>query len=98
MRRAVPTLFAVLALSQLALAAQPKQLNIPVGYTTTLTMPSPVSKVTVVDDSLVEVSRHGRRIAFLGLKKGRTEVTVWTADGKTELSIYVPADKYGRPF
>lgn len=87
----------ILSLSSLALAAQPKRLNMPVGHTTTVSMPAPVSKVTVDDPSLVEVTQRGRQVIFVGLSTGSTEVTVQTADGETHLRIYVAADKYGLP-
>lgn len=60
-------------------------------------MPAPVSKVTVDDPSLVGVSRQGRKVTFVGLSTGTTEVTVMTADGEMHLKIYVAADKYGMP-
>ena len=41
------TMLALLALSSVAFAAAPKRLNMPVGHTTTLSMPAPVSRVTV---------------------------------------------------
>jgi Flp pilus assembly secretin CpaC len=94
------TFFAFLAavtLSTVALAAGPKRLNMPVGHTTTLSMPAPVSKVTVADPSLVEVSQRGRQVVLIGLSTGHTQVTVRTAEGDMELSVYVAADKYGLP-
>ena len=87
----------VALLSTLALAGQPKQLNMPVGHTTTISMGSTVSKVTVSDPSLVEVSQRGRQVIFVGRSAGSTEVTVMTADGEMHLRIYVAADKYGLP-
>jgi Flp pilus assembly secretin CpaC len=92
------TLLAVaLTLSNLALAAAPRQLNMPVGHTTTVSMSAPVSKVTVADPSMVEVTRSGRQVVILGRTTGSTDVTVMTADGETHLRIYVAADKYGMP-
>ena len=84
-------------LSTVALAGRPKQLNMPVGHTTTVSMGSTVSKVTVSDPSLVEVSQRGRQVIFVGRSAGSTEVTVMTADGEMHLRIYVAADKYGLP-
>ena len=84
-------------LSTVALAGQPRQLNMPVGHTTTVSMASAVSKVTVSDPSRVEVSQRGRQVTFVGLSTGSTDVTVMTADGETHLRIYVAADKYGLP-
>ena len=84
-------------LSTVALAGQPRQLNMPVGHTTTVSMGSPVSKVTVSDPSRVEVSQRGRQVTFVGLSTGSTDVTVMTADGETHLRIYVAADKYALP-
>jgi Flp pilus assembly secretin CpaC len=91
------TLLALVLLSTLAFAGQPKRLNMPVGHTTTVSMSAPVSKVTVGDPSLVEVSQRGRQVIFVGRSTGSTEVTVMTADGETHLKIYVAADKYGLP-
>ena len=91
------TMIAVLSLSTLAFAASPRQLNMPVGHTTTVSMASPVSKVTVSNPSLVEVSQRGRQVIFVGLSTGSTDVTVLTADGETRLRLYVAADKYGLP-
>ena len=90
-------MIAVLSLSTLAFAAQPARLNMPVGHTTTVSMSAPVSKVTVADPSLVEVSQRGRQVILVGLSTGSTEVTVKTADGETHLRVYVAADKYGLP-
>jgi Flp pilus assembly secretin CpaC len=91
------TMLLALCLSSLTFASQPKQLNMPVGTTTTLSMPATVSSVTVSDPSMVEVSRSGRRVVLMGRSTGTTEVTVKTADGETHLKIYVAADKYGLP-
>ena len=90
--------FLVLALlSTVALASVPKQLNMPVGQTTTLSMPAPVASVEVADPSLVGVSRQGRRVVLVAQKSGTTDVTVKTADGETRLHVYVAADKYAMP-
>ncbi len=86
-----------LCLSSLAFAGQPKQVNMPVGHTTTVSMPAPVSSVTVADPALVGVTRQGRQVVFVGLTTGNTDVVVKTADGETRLHIYVAADKYGLP-
>ena len=86
-----------LSLSGLAFAAAPKQLNMPVGHTTTVSMSAPVSKVTVADPSLVDVTQRGRQVVIVGRTTGSTDVTVLTADGETHLRIYVAADKYALP-
>lgn len=91
------TMLALLALSSVAFAAAPRRLNMPVGHTTTLSMPAPVSRVTVEDPSLIEVTQKGRQVVILGRSTGSTEVTVETADGEMHLKIYVAADKYGLP-
>ena len=91
------TILGLLTLSALAFAANPKQLAMPVGQTTTLSMPAPISKVTVENPALVEVSRRGRQIMIVGLSTGSTDVTVITADGELHLKVYVAADKYGLP-
>lgn len=88
---------AVLFLAPLALAANPKQVSMPVGHTTTLSMPSPVSQVTVDDPGLVEVTKQGRKVVFTGVSKGATEVTVKTAEGDIRFRVYVAADKYAMP-
>ena len=97
MRHTLLAVAAALSLSSLAVAAAPKQLNMPVGHTTTVSMSSPVSKVTVADPSMVDVTRNGRQVVIVGRTTGSTDVTVMTADGETHLRIYVAADKYGMP-
>lgn len=91
------TMALVLAVSSLAFAGGPKQVNMPVGHTTTLSMGAPVSSVTVADPALLTVSREGRRIVFTGRSTGSTEVVVKTVDGETRFRVYVAADKYGLP-
>jgi Flp pilus assembly secretin CpaC len=84
-------------LSQLAWADLPRQLNMPLGNSMTLSMPAPVSSVSVADPSLLEVSRQGRKVTFQARNTGSTEVVVVTAEGETHLRIYVAPDKYGMP-
>lgn len=91
------TIVSLLTLSTLAFAGLPKRVNMPVGHTTTLSMPAPVSKVTVENPALIEVSQRGRQVMIVGLSTGSTDVTVSTADGEMHLRIYVAADKYGLP-
>jgi len=81
-----------------ALASQPKSLAFPVGTTTTVAMPAPVSKVTVTDPSLLEVKKQGRKVIFVGRETGRTEVVVTTAEGELTFSVYVAKDKYALPY
>lgn len=90
-------LIAVALFSSLAFAGLPKRLAMPMGQTTTISMPGPVSHVTVDDPSKLEVSRKGRNVVLHGRGTGTTEVTVRTADGETHLTVYVAADKYGMP-
>lgn len=91
-------LFLTLLLASSAVAfAGPKQVNMPVGHSTTLSMPAPVSSVTVADPQLLEVTRQGRRVVFTGRSTGSTQVVVKTADGETTFRVYVAADKYGMP-
>lgn len=97
MRTTVLAVAAALSLSSIALAAQPKRVAMPVGQTTTLAMPAPVSKVTVEDPSLVEVTQRGRNVVLVARSTGTTQVTVRTAEGELQLSVYVAADKYGLP-
>jgi uncharacterized protein YcfL len=83
--------FSLLALTlaaSLALAGGPKQVNMPVGHSTTLSMPAPVASVSVEHPKLVEVSRrNGRTVVLTG--RG--------TDGEMRLRVYVAADKYGMP-
>lgn len=81
----------------LALASTPKQLNMPVGHTTTLSMPSPVSGVKVEDPTLVEATKDGRKVSLVGLSKGSTDVVITTADGEVHFHVYVAADRYSMP-
>lgn len=97
MRTTFIAVAAALTLSSLAFAAQPKRVSMPVGQTTTLAMPAPVSKVTVADPSMVEVIQRGRNVVLVARSTGTTQVTVRTIDGELELSVYVAADKYGLP-
>ncbi|MEW5743119.1 MAG: pilus assembly protein N-terminal domain-containing protein [Myxococcota bacterium] len=89
---------ALVLLPSLAWASQPKQLAMPVGTTTTVAMGAPVSKVTVVNPSLLEVKKQGRKVIFVGLESGRTEVVVKTADGEQRFSVYVAKDRYALPY
>ncbi|MFZ5441350.1 MAG: pilus assembly protein N-terminal domain-containing protein [Myxococcota bacterium] len=90
------TLALLLSVASLALAA-PKQVSMPVGHSTTLSMPAPVSSVTVADPQLLDVSRQGRRVVFTGRSTGTTEVRVKTVDGEVTFRVYVAADRYGMP-
>jgi Flp pilus assembly secretin CpaC len=96
MRRFLLTVLTVCSLSLPALAGQ--QVALPVGHSTTLSLPAPVSKVQVDNPKLVEVQTKGRRVTFVGLEVGRTEVTVKTKDGDVKVSIYVAQDKYALPY
>jgi Flp pilus assembly secretin CpaC len=82
----------------LAWASRPKQLAMPVGHTTTVALGAPVSKVTVADPSLLDVKKQGRKVIFVGLETGRTEVVVKTVDGEQRFSVYVAKDKYALPY
>lgn len=81
-----------------ALASTPQRLSLPVGNSTTLSLPSTVSKVSVGDPSKVEIKKSGRKVTLTGLEKGTTEATIRTKDGVTKVSIYVAADKYAMPY
>lgn len=96
MRRFILTVLTVCTFSLPALAGQ--QVALPVGHSTTLSLPAPVAKVQVDDPNLVDVRTKGRRVTFVALKKGRTEATVKTKDGDVKLSIYVAQDKYALPY
>jgi Flp pilus assembly secretin CpaC len=91
------TLVAAL-ISALATAATPKQINLPVGHTTTLSMGSQVSTVKVDDPALVEVKKDGRKVSFVARAQGNTQATVMTSDGEVRFRIYVAADKYALPY
>lgn len=83
--------------SSLAFAGGPRQVNMPVGHTTTLSMPAPVASIAVEHPEMLEVSRKGRDVVLIGRGTGMTEVTVKTIDGEMHLKVYVAADKYGLP-
>jgi Flp pilus assembly secretin CpaC len=80
-----------------AWAKAPKQVNMPVGHSATLSLPGPVSRVVVDDESLVDVKREGQRVIFTGLTRGVTEATITTTEGELRFRIYVAADKYAMP-
>ncbi len=88
----VATLFTAVS----ALAAD-RQLSMPLGNTTTLSMPAPVSNVIVDDPSLLEVRREGRNVILVGIGVGTTEATIVTVDGTHTFHIYVASSKYGLP-
>ncbi len=85
-------------ISALDMASTPKQINLPVGHTTTLSMPSTVSTVKVDDPALVEVKKDGRKVSFVARTQGNTQATVMTSDGEVRFRIYVAADKYALPY
>lgn len=93
MRSALVTLvlFAAVAL------ASPKQVSMPLGHTTTISMPSSVKKVKVDNGALLEVTREGRKVVLVGRAVGTTDVTVTTADGETTLHVYVASDRFAMP-
>ena len=88
----------VLSLGAGVALAAPKQLNMPKGHTTTVSMPAPVASVEVADPSTVEVRMEGRKVVLVGRSTGTTEVTVKMVDGEMRLKVYVAADKYGLPY
>lgn len=95
----VMRLFLLLALGLSAVAfAGSKQLSLPVGHSTTVSMGSSISKVTVANPNVLEAKRDGRRVTFVARAAGTTEATVRTADGELHFKIYVAADKYGLPY
>ncbi len=77
--------------------ASPKQISMPIGHTTTISMPSSVKKVTVENNKLVDVRREGRKVVVVGRASGVTDITVTTADGETTLQVYVASDRYSMP-
>lgn len=88
-------LAAVLAVP--AFASKPISVNVPVGHTASVDLPSSVSKVTIDDPKLVDVKKSGRRITIVGLAAGHTEATVKTSEGDLQVRIYVAADRHGMP-
>lgn len=90
-------LLVAVGLSSAALAGA-KQLSLPVGHSTTVSMGASVSKVTLTDPKVLEVKKEGRRVTFVARATGTTEATVQTADGDAHFKIYVAADKYGLPY
>ena len=81
------------AMVSVAAAAADKQVNMPVGYSTTLDMPANVSKVTLSDPNIVDVRRNGRKLTFTGQTRGSTTAIVHLSDGRKEtkhrLAVYV---------
>ncbi len=94
MPRLTPIVLCLIATTALA---SPKQISMPVGHTTTVSMPSAVTRVKVNDAALLEVKRQGRKVVLVGRATGTTDVTVTTADGETTLHIYVASDRLGLP-
>lgn len=78
-------------------AGQPKRISMVVGHTITVSMPAPVTRVKLSDQSLVDVSQNGRKVKFVGRMSGVTDVVVTTSDGETRLQLYVASDKYALP-
>ena len=87
----------VVLLSTAAFAGLPERLNLPVGNTLTMSMPSTVSSVTVSNPSLVEISREGRRITLVGKAKGHADAVIRTTNGEHKVRIYVAQDRYSMP-
>lgn len=75
-----------------------KQVNVPVGSSTTVELPASVSKVTLSDPSVAEVEFSGRKLTITGQHKGSSEVMITTRDGKMRLGVYVASDKYALPY
>ena len=88
----------ILLAASMAFASTPQKLALPVGNSTTLSLPSEVSSVRLTDRSKVEIKKQGRRVTLTALEKGTTEATIKTRDGVTKVSIYVAADKYAMPY
>jgi len=96
MRSLALTILTALTFALPAFAGQ--RVALPVGSTTTLSLPAPVSKVHVKNPKLVDVSTHGRRVTIVALEKGSTEATVKTKEGDVKFSIYDAQDKYALPY
>ena len=88
----------ILLAASVAFASNPQKLSLPVGNSTTISLPSEVSSVKLTDRSKVEIKKQGRRVTLTALEKGTTEATIKTRDGVTKVSIYVAADKYAMPY
>lgn len=98
MKRSVLVLFVASLLSTVAFASSPrKQVSLPVGHTMTMAMPGVVTSVQVVDPSLVEVKRQGRKVTLVARAQGSTDATVNTSEGTLHFRVYVAADKYALP-
>ena len=82
--------------------AEDKRVSVPVGYSTTLEMPSNVKKVTLSDRSIVDVRQSGRKLTFYGAKQGSTSAIIHTQEGKkkvqTRVAVYVASDRYALPY
>src|SRR5256885_1874253 len=87
-----------LASGRMTISSGTQKLSLPLGTSTTLSLPSDVSKVEVADPSKVEIKKQGRKVTLVALEKGTTEATIKTKDGVTKMSIYVAADKYAMPY
>ena len=91
-------LAALLWVPTATLASKKLDVSIPVGYSTTLTLPSPATGVTVANPSLVEVKISGRKVTFKGKENGVTTASIKTQSGKSnEVKIYVAIDRYALP-
>lgn len=84
--------------SKLTISGSTQKLSLPMGTSTTISLPSEVSKVSVQDPSKVEIKKAGRKVTLVALDKGTTEATIVTKDGVKKLSVYVAADKYAMPY
>lgn len=91
--------FVLLALPLIspASASERKQVSLPVGHTTTVTLPAPITRVRLDETGLVEVKKQGRAVTFVGIQKGTTDVTVSTADGEVRFRVFVAEDRFGMP-
>jgi Flp pilus assembly secretin CpaC len=97
--RAMTVLFLLVSM---AAFAEDKRVRVPVGYRTTVDMPANVKKVTLSDPSIVDVRQRGRKLTFIGQKRGSSEAIVHTGEGKhrvaVRMAVYVASDRYALPY
>ena len=89
-------------LVSMAAFADDKRVSVPVGYSTTLSMPDNVKRVTLSDPNIVDVTRKGRKLTFTGRQQGSSEAIIHTGSGRnrtsTRVAIYVASDRYALPY
>lgn len=90
--RAFFTFAVVTALASPAIAGVDAQVKLPVGWSSTVTMPSRVTKVEVATADVVEVAFDGKTISLKGLAVGLADLTVVTPYGKSTVRVVIRPD------